>query len=62
MKESTPNQLECNCHCELCHHEMENTQLDNYGEGYYVRRLGGKIICGECTDKLNIQSTEVMTK
>ena len=41
---------------------MENTQLDNYGEGYYVRRLGGKIICGECTDKLNMHSTEVMTK
>jgi len=34
--------------CELCFEKFKNNGADNYGVGYYVKRLGCKMICGSC--------------
>lgn len=37
--------------CQVCFEKFKNNGEDNYGFGYYVKRLGDKMLCGDCIVK-----------
>ena len=48
--------------CELCFEPFQNNSNDNYTFGYYCKRLGSKMICGDCVDARSTPQRTLQTE